>query len=69
MHQSNYRASLQKKRCIAIISINPKEIIDQLCIEENLSQSNVVEILVEEALAALGIFDRTQGQGFVANQN
>ena len=36
-----------------------QEIIDQLSIEENLSQSKVVGILVEEALAARGIFDPT----------
>ena len=46
-----------------------QEIIDQLCIEENLSQSKVVGILVEEALAARGIFDPTQGQDFEANPN
>ena len=39
-----------------------QEIIDQLCMEENLSQSKVVGILVEEALAARGIFDPTQGR-------
>ena len=46
-----------------------QEIIDQLCIEENLSQSKVVGIFVEEALAARGIFDPTQGQNFEANPN
>ena len=46
-----------------------QEIIDQLSIEENLSQSKVVGILVEEALAARGIFDPTQGQDFEANLN
>ena len=33
-------------------------IIDQLCVEENLSQSRILEILVEEALAARGMFDQ-----------
>ena len=45
-----------------------QEIFDQLSIEENLSQSKVVGILVEEALAARGIFDPTQGQDFVRIQ-
>ena len=34
-----------------------------------MSQSKVVGILVEEALAARGIFDPTQGQDFEANPN
>lgn len=46
-----------------------QEIIDQICSEENLSQSKVVGILVEEALAARGIFDPSIGQSFQANPN
>ena len=46
-----------------------QEIIDQICEEENLSQSKVVGILVEEALAARGIFDPQIGQNFEANPN
>tara|TARA_B100000700_G_C14221430_1_gene479464 strand:- start:18 stop:350 length:333 start_codon:yes stop_codon:yes gene_type:complete len=44
-------------------------IIDKLCEEENMSQSKVVGILVEESLAARGIFDPTIGRDFQANPN
>ena len=46
-----------------------QEIIDQISSEENISQSKVVGILVEEALAARGIFDPSIGQSFQANPN
>ncbi len=46
-----------------------QEIIDQICEEENLSQSKVVGILVEEALAARGIFDPRIAKDFEANPN
>ena len=58
-----------RKRIGFLPQTQVQEIIDQLCIEENLSQSKVVGILVEEALAARGIFDPTQGQDFEANPN
>ena len=45
------------------------EIIDQISKSESISRSKVVGILVEEALAARGIFDPTQGQDFEANPN
>ncbi len=46
-----------------------QEIIDQISSEENISQSKVVGILVEEALAARGIFDPSIGRSFQANPN
>ena len=46
-----------------------QEIIDVICIEENLSQSKVVGILVEEALAARGIFDPRLSRKFKENKN
>tara|TARA_Y100001968_G_C19412356_1_gene747039 strand:+ start:118 stop:537 length:420 start_codon:yes stop_codon:yes gene_type:complete len=46
-----------------------QEIIDVICIEENLSQSKVVGILVEEALAARGIFDPRLSRKFNESLN
>ncbi len=46
-----------------------QQIIDQICEEENLSQSKVVGILVEEALVARGIFDPKIAKDFEANPN
>ena len=46
-----------------------QEIIDVICIEENLSQSKVVGILVEEALAARGIFDPRLSKRFKASRS
>ena len=41
-----------------------QEILDELSMEENLSQSKVVGILVEEALHYRGIFDKKKGKRF-----
>ena len=45
------------------------EIIDEISKSESISRSKVVGILVEEALAARGIFDPSIGQSFQANPN
>ncbi len=42
-------------------------ILDDLSIEENLSQSKVVGILVEEALNYRGLFDKKNGKRFLGN--
>ena len=44
-------------------------ILDDLSIEENLSQSKVVGILVEEALNYRGLFDKKNGKRFFVNPN
>ena len=44
-----------------------QEILDELSMEENLSQSKVVGILVEEALHYRGIFDKKKGKRFKPN--
>ena len=46
-----------------------QEILDELSMEENLSQSKVVGILVEEALHYRGIFDKKKGKRFKPNPN
>ena len=46
-----------------------QEILDELSLEENLSQSKVVGILVEEALHYRGIFDKKKGKRINSNPN
>ena len=46
-----------------------QEILDELSLEENLSQSKVVWILVEEALHYRGIFDKKKGKRINSNPN
>ena len=46
-----------RKRIGYLPSVNIQEIITSIATEENLSQSKVVGILVEEALQARGVFD------------
>ena len=58
-----------KKRIGFLPRTQVSKIIDQICEEENLSQSKVVGILVEEALAARGIFDPRIAKDFEANPN
>ena len=49
--------------------LEEQEILDELSIKENLSQSKVVGILVEEALHYRGIFDKKKGKRFTPNPN
>ena len=47
-------------------------IIDKLSIENNLSNSKIISILVEEALSIRGIFNKTNGkvtQSYLLNEN
>ena len=44
-----------------------QEILDELSMEENLSQSKVVGILVEEALHFRGIYDKKKGKRLALN--
>ena len=44
-----------------------QEILDELSMEENLSKSKVVGILVEEALHYRGIFNKKKGKRFIPN--
>ena len=46
-----------------------QQILDELSLEENLSQSKVVGILVEEALHYRGIFDKKKGKRYSLNPN
>ena len=46
-----------RKRIGYLPSVNIQEIITNIAIKEKLSQSKVVDILVEEALKARGLFD------------
>ena len=49
--------------------VEVQKIIDELSMEENLSQSKVVGILVEEALHYRGIFDKKKGTRFKNKPN
>ena len=46
-----------------------QDILDELSMVENLSQSKVVGILVEEALHYRGIFNKKKGKRFESNPN
>ncbi len=59
----------QRKRIGFLPRTQVQEIIDRICEEENLSQSKVVGILVEEALGARGLFDPRIAKDFQANPN
>ena len=58
-----------KKRRVGFI---PREdvmkIIDKLSIENNLSNSKIISILVEEALSIRGIFNKKNGKATQSNQ-
>ena len=52
----------KKKRVGFIPREDVMKIIDKLSIENNLSNSKIISILVEEALSIRGIFDKTNGK-------
>ncbi len=54
-----------RKRIGYLPSINTQEIITKIATNENLSQSKVVGILVEEALIARGVFDYKNTNGLI----
>ena len=52
----------KKKRVGFITSEEVMKIIDKLSIENNLSNSKIISILVEEALSARGMFNKKSGK-------
>ena len=52
----------KKKRVGFIPRDDVKEVIDKLSLENNLSNSKIISILVEEALYVRGIFDKKTGK-------
>ena len=52
----------KKKRVGFIPREDVMKIIDKLCIENNLSNSKIISILVEEALSIRGIFNKKNGK-------
>jgi len=52
----------KKKRVGFIPRDDVMKIIDKLSIENNLSNSKIISILVEEALSARGIFNKRNGK-------
>ena len=52
----------KKKRVGFIPREEVRKIIDKLSIENNLSNSKIISILVEEALSIRGIFNRKKGK-------
>ena len=52
----------KKKRVGFIPREEVMKIIDKLSIENNLSNSKIISILVEEALSIRGIFDKKKGK-------
>ena len=52
----------KKKRVGFIPREDVKRIIDKLSFENNLSNSKIISILVEEALSARGIFNKKKGK-------
>ena len=52
----------KKKRVGFIPREDVMKIIDKLSIENNLSNSKIINILVEEALSSRGMFDKTTGK-------
>ena len=62
----------KKKRVGFIPREDVMRIIDKLSIENNLSNSKIIGILVEEALSIRGIFNKKNGivtQSYVSNDN
>ena len=62
----------KKKRVGFIPREDVMRIIEKLSIENNLSNSKIISILVEEALSIRGIFNKKNGkvnQSFLINQN
>ena len=58
----------KKKRVGFIPRDDVMRIIDKLSIENNLSNSKIISILVEEALSIRGIFDKKNGKLTQSNQ-
>ena len=58
----------KKKRVGFIPRDDVMRIIDELSIENNLSNSKIINILVEEALSTRGIFDKKNGKLIKSNQ-
>ena len=52
----------KKKRVIFIPREDVMKIIEKLSIENNLSNSKIISILVEEALSRRGIFNKKKGK-------
>ena len=62
----------KKKRVGFIPREDVMRVIDKLSIENNLSNSKIISILVEEALSIRGIFNKTNGkvtQSYLLNEN
>jgi len=57
----------KKKRVGFIPRDDVMRIIDKLSIENNLSNSKIISILVEEALSIRGIFDKKNGKAIQSN--
>ena len=58
----------KKKRVGFIPREDVMRIIDKLSIENNLSNSKIISILVEEALSIRGIFDKKNGKAIQRHQ-
>ena len=58
----------KKKRVGFIPREDVMRIIDKLSIENNLSNSKIISILVEEALSIRGIFNKNKGKAFPSFQ-
>ena len=58
----------RKKRVGFIPREDVMRIIDKLSMENNLSNSKIIGILVEEALSSRGIFDKTNGKETQSNK-
>ena len=58
----------KKKRVGFIPREDVMRIIDKLSMENNLSNSKIIGILVEEALSSRGIFDKTNGKETQSNK-
>ena len=58
----------KKKRVGFIPRENVMKIIDKLSIENNLSNSKIISILVEEALSIRGIFNKKNGKATQSHQ-
>ena len=58
----------KKKRVGFIPREDVMRIIDKLSIENNLSNSKIISILVEEALSIRGIFNKKNGKAFPSSQ-
>ena len=62
----------KKKRVGFIPREDVMRIIDKLSVENNLSNSKIISILVEEALSVRGIFNKTNGkliQSYQSNED